>query len=102
MATGDDDDNDKFCGDNDDDNGTMARRRWDTTTMATTMAVDNDGNEVYVDGVTGDDDGDNDEDDGNKDGTMGSGATGYEDDDNVLQNLGTSVLTYGTYLPIPR
>ena len=61
-------------GDNEDDDGDGAtgdgiRRRWrrrcqrcdgrwDKTTMATTMAVDGNDNEVDGDGATGDDDGD--------------------------------------------
>ncbi len=68
-----------------------ARRRdgrWDTTTMATTMAADDNDNKVDGDGVTGNDDGDgatgddgDDDDNGDKDRAMGSGATGYDDDD---------------------
>ena len=54
----------------------MAMVRWETklTMMATANKVDNDS-----DGATGDDN--NDDNGGDGDGAMGSGATGYDDDD---------------------
>ncbi len=56
--------------------------RWDTTTMAKTMAADDNDNEVDGDGATGDDDGNgatgddgDDDNDGDEDRAIGSGAT---------------------------
>ena len=54
--------------------------------MASTMAADDNDNEIDDDGATGDDDGDgatgddgDDDDDGDEDGAMGSGAARFAD-----------------------
>ena len=52
------------------------------TTMAMTMAADNEDNEVDGDGATSNDDGDGATgDDNDGDGAMGDGATGNDNDD---------------------